>query len=135
MLYRRFCYLVLILAFFSCGKDKSTEPTVESVKNSLTGGLTKTWTLNKLFINGVQSTLTPGQARFTKTYKVNNTWLDSDGYVGTYVIPNVSAIIEETTNLPSGPKTDSYSIKLLSSTMMEIEYTISSTNYRLVFGL
>jgi hypothetical protein len=88
-----------------------------------------------MFVNGTQATLTAGQARYTKTFKTDNTWIDSDGYVGTYTVPNTTALIEITTNMSSGSRTISYTIKSISVTSLEVEYSIASTTYRLIFSL
>jgi len=129
--------VICIFSFFvfSCKKDGSSEVTVDSVKSNLNNGLTKTWILGKLYVNGAQTTLTAGQARYTKTYMADDTWLDSDGYAGTYTVPSPTQIIEITTNLPAGNKNDTYTIKSISVTSLEVELTVSSTTYRLVFGL
>lgn len=125
----------LIVLLISCNKETIVGPTVDTVKSSLTAGVTKTWTLSKMFVNGSQATLTPGQTRYTKTYKADNTWIDSDGYAGTYTIPNPTALTEVTTNLPSGSRTINYLIKSSSTTSLEVEYSTSSTTYRLIFSL
>ena len=129
-----FIGFVSLLAL-SCKKDSSGEATVDTVKSNLNNGLTKTWTLNKLYVNGTQTTLTAGQARYTKTYKVDNTWLDSDGYLGTYSLNNPQALSEITANYPGGPQTITYAIKSSNATMLDVEYTQGSTTYRLVFTL
>jgi hypothetical protein len=126
---------ICIITLLSCQKEKSTSPTTDTIKSVLTNGLTRTWTLSKLFVNGAQQTLTAGQARFTKTFKANNTWLDSDGNLGTYSLPNITTLQEITTNLPSGARTINYAIKECSVTTLDIEYVISGTTYRLIFTL
>jgi hypothetical protein len=135
MMLRFTFFMCLSVMLFSCKKESSSGPTTDSVKNMLTGGVTKTWTLSKMFVNGTQATLTAGQARYTKTFKTDNTWIDSDGYVGTYTVPNTTALIEITTNMNSGSRTISYTIKSISVTSLEVEYSIASTTYRLIFSL
>jgi hypothetical protein len=127
--------LMFVVISFSCQKDKSTEATAESIKATLTNNLTKTWTLSKLYINGTQQTLTPGQARYTKTFKINNSWFDSDGYIGTYTVPNPTAIQEVTTNYFSGTRSIIYAIKECSTASLDIEYTEGNNTYRLIFTL
>ena len=101
--------------------------TVDTVKSNLNNGLTKTWTLSKLYVNGTQTTLTAGQARYTKTYKADNTWLDSDGYLGTYALTNPQSLSEITTNYPGGARTITYAIKASTATSLDVEYTQGST--------
>jgi hypothetical protein len=131
-------YLILILLLITviaCKKDGGVNASVDTVKATLTNDLSKTWTLSKLYVNGTLTTLTPGQARYTKTYKVDNTWLDSDGYVGTYNLPNPQALSETTTNLPGGSQSISYKVNLCTTTQLDVEYTQGTTVYRLLFIL
>ena len=132
----RFTILILcLLTVFSCKKESEKGSSVYSIKSTLTAGVTKTWTLSKMYIDGSEVALTPGQARYTKTYKADNTWIDSDGYAGTYTIPNPTALTEVTTNLPSGSQTINYLIKYCSTTSLEVEYSAANTTYRLIFSL
>jgi hypothetical protein len=124
-----------IFLLFSCKKEGSVNVTVDTVKATLTNDLSKTWSLNKLYVNGTQTTLTAGQARYTKTFKVDNTWLDSDGYLGTYSLPNPQAITELVTNQPGGSQTITYKINTCTTTQLDVEYTQGTTVYRLVFIL
>ena len=121
--------------FISCQKDNSALVTTDSIKSILTNDLTKTWTLSKLYVNGTQQTLTAGQARYNKTFKTNNSWLDSDGNLGTYTLPNITSIQEITTNLASGTRTINYTIKECSKNTLDVEYAIGGSTYRLVFTL
>jgi hypothetical protein len=123
------------ILFLSCKKEGSVNATVDTVKATLTNDLSKTWSLNKLYVNGTQTTLTAGQARYTKTFKVDNTWLDSDGYLGTYSLPNPQAISEVTTNQLGGAQTIVYKINSCTTTQLDVEYTQGTTVYRLVFIL
>jgi hypothetical protein len=130
-----FLFIGLGLLFSSCKKEGGENATVDTVKAALTNNLSKTWTLNKLYVNGTQTTLTAGQARYTKTFKVDNTWLDSDGYLGTYSLPNPQAISEVTTNQLGGAQTIVYKINSCTTTQLDVEYTQGTTVYRLVFIL
>jgi hypothetical protein len=133
----RYAWLIFapFILFLSCKKQENSIETVETVKATLTNSLSKTWTLSKLYVNGTQTTLTAGQARYTKTLKVNNTWLDSDGYLGTFSLPNPQAITEVTTNQPGGSQTITYKINSCTTTQLDVEYTQASTVYRLVFTI
>jgi hypothetical protein len=127
------CLLLNLMS--SCKKESSKEPTINSIYTSLHNGLVKTWTLKKLYVNGVESTLTQGQARFTKTYKVDNTWYDSDGYLGTYSVPSITTLTEATTNSTPTSQSTTYVIKGCTTTSLDIEYTQGTTTYRLVFSI
>ena len=94
----------------------------------------KIWTLSKLYVNESELNLTPGQTRFTKTYKINNTWIDSDGYSGTFNIPGIQNLSENTLFPPQLEKRD-YIIKSISNSNLELEYSIANSTYRLIFTL
>jgi hypothetical protein len=130
-----FLLLGFVFLLSSCKKASGDTPTVNTVRSTLNNDLSKTWTLSKLFVNGTQMTLTPGQARYTKTYKVDNTWLDSDGYLGTYNLSSTQAMSETTSNAPGGTQTINYTIKACTTTLLDLEYTLGSTTYRLVFSV
>ncbi len=126
--------IFLLISISACKKKNSPEINISTYKQILSSGSVKTWTLNKLFINGTESTLTPGQARFTKTYKADNTWIDSDGQSGTYVIESIQKITEKTLNPPQTENIE-YKILIIENTKLELEYSVAGVIYRLVFTL
>ena len=101
----------------------------------LNSGANKTWTISKYYVNGTLQTLTAGQARYTKTYKYDNTWIDSDGYLGTYTVNNPSSITEATTNAGSANRTINLKVNSISTTALDVEYTEGTTTYRFVYAL
>ena len=64
----------------------------------------------------------------------DNTWFDSDGYVGTYSVPNQTSIQEITTNATGGSRTINYTIKSSTMVGLDVEYTLGNTTYRLVYA-
>lgn len=130
-----FFFVAILLISFSCNKQEvSAGDSVDSVKTRLNNGLSKTWQLTKMYSNGVEQTLTAGQSRYTKTFKYDNTWFDSDGYIGTYTISSLSALQEITTNASGGNRTINYTIKSSTVVGLDVEYTLGSTTYRLVYA-
>lgn len=126
----------LLLIFSSCnGKKDTSSDTVSGVKAQLNSGTNKTWTISKYYVNGALQTLTAGQARYTKTYKYDNTWIDSDGYSGSYTLNNTTSLSETTTNAGSANRTVNYKINTISTTALDVEYTEGSTTYRFVYAL
>jgi hypothetical protein len=134
-MFKRFFVVITLFIFFSsCKKNNSSVDTISTYKQILTGGSSKTWALNKLFVNGTENILTPGQARYTKAFKADNTWIDSDGHSGTYTLTSTKKITE-TTIVPAQTEKIEYTIRSIENTKIELEYTLSNTTYRLVFGL
>lgn len=130
-----FFFITTLSLLISCKKEFSKAATIESVKATLTNGLTKKWELSEFYIDGVEQSLTSGQSRYSKTYKINDTWFDSDGNIGTYIFTSPSTFTEITTNYFSGSRTLLYTIKECSITTLDIEYSISSVTYRLIFSI
>ena len=134
-MFRRYSVvLLLFISISSCKKNESSVGSIFNYKQILTGGGVKTWTLNKLFVNGTENTLTPGQTRYTKSFKADNTWVDSDGHSGTYIIASIQKITE-TTIVPAQTEKIEYTIRSMENTKLELEYTFSNITYLLVFGL
>jgi len=136
-LIKLFSYIIGIslIAIISCKKENSNTLSTKEVEFILNHGLNKTWILDKMYINGDSIILTPGLANYKKTYKINYNWLDSDGYLGSYSLSSPKVMTEITTNLRTGSKTIIYNIKSCTTTELDVEYTLGSTTYRLVFKL
>ena len=129
-------FISIALILSSCnGKKDTSSDTVSGVKAQLNSGSNKTWTISQYYLNGSLQTLTPGQSRYTKTYKYNNTWIDSDGYSGTYTLNNTTSLSEATTNAGSANRTVNYKINTISTTALDVEYTEGTTTYRFVYAL
>jgi hypothetical protein len=121
--------LIFLFIFNSCKKD---EDPIAALKQKLTDNSTKVWKLSKLFVNGSQQTLTPGQLSYTKTFNTNGNWSDSDGYSGTFKI-ETTKLLKETTTV-GGSGTVSYKINAIADNQLDIEYTIGQETYRLVYA-
>ena len=85
-------------------------------------------------MNNAAQPLTPAQAIYTKTYKNDYTWKDSDGYSGTFTVPSTKELQEVTANAQGGPLTITYTIVEFTSTELTIEYTYNQGTYKFVFG-
>ena len=120
---------ILTISFQACKKD--TDPIAE-INNKLSSGNTKIWKLNKLFINGSQQTLTPGQLAFSKTYNKSGNWSDSDGYSGTFKVETIK-LLKETTTV-GGTSTISYKINSITDNQLDVEYTFGQETYRFVYA-
>jgi hypothetical protein len=118
-----------LFIFVSCKKD---EDPIAALKQKLTDNSTKVWKLSKLFVNGSQQTLTPGQLSYTKTFNTNGNWSDSDGYSGTFKI-ETTKLLKETTTV-GGSGIVSYKINALADNQLDVEYTIGQETYRLVYA-
>jgi hypothetical protein len=122
-----FLSIILLCSFLGCSKDEVL------VAEYLTNRSSKTWKLKSLYINDANQTLTPAQRIYTKTYKTDFTWVDSDGYNGTFTVDGKTALLEITENATGGPVTINYSITDIQTTYFSIEYTLNQDKYKFVY--
>jgi hypothetical protein len=127
-------FLIVTVALSGCGKDVSIFSSPRVVAGGLTNYGTRTWRLKALFINNAAQVLTPAQTLYTKTYKNDYTWKDSDGYNGTFTVPNTKEIQEVTTNAQGGPLTITYTIVDFTSAELTVEYSYNQATYKFVYG-
>jgi hypothetical protein len=120
------------LLFFSCSKKEDNF--LDTAKEYISNNNAKSWKLTKIFVNGSLQNLTGAQRLFTKTYKSDNTWQDSDGYSGTYSIVSLQLFKEITINASGGNTTIDYKINSLNQSTLDIEYTFNQQTYRFVYG-
>ncbi len=126
-LFTIFLSIAIYCSFLGCTKDEIL------VAEYLTNKSSRTWKLKELYINESRQTLTPAQRIYTKTYKTDYTWLDSDGYNGTFTIDGKSSLHETTENTTGGPLTIDYSITNIQTNYFSIEYTINQDKYKFVY--
>jgi hypothetical protein len=88
-----------------------------------------------LYKNDQAQTLTPGQLIYTKTYKKDNTWEDSDGYKGTYSLSSDKLLKEITTNSSGGSLAIDYTIVKITVESLTVEYTFNQDKYKFVYKL
>lgn len=84
---RIFFICFFIASIVSC-KKKTEIDVVTQIKETLSANSAKEWRLSKLYVNGAPQTLIAGQLIYKKTYMMNVTRLDADGYSGTFTIEN-----------------------------------------------
>jgi hypothetical protein len=121
-----------IVGLSSCSK-KENPNTVKYVKTQLTANKTKTWRLKAVIVNGQSQTLTAAQSAYTKTYNSDETWLDSDGYKGTFSILTVTSLKVVTSNAIAGTSTIQYDILTIDGTRLIVEYTFNQVKYKFEF--
>lgn len=126
-------FLVATTLFTSCSKSSSATDPVAAMKNALSGGNTRTWKFNKFLLNGNEQTLTAAELAYTKTYKLDGTWLDTDGYTGTFSIGSSVLLKEVTSNSNPPNSTVDYVINSITDTKIDVEYTVNSQTYEFVY--
>jgi len=124
-----FAFSILLIA---CNK-KDGKGTIQYVTNQLTDKSSKVWHLKALYINGQNQTLTNAQNIYTKTYKADGSWLDTDGYKGTFAVQTVTSLKETTTNNITGNSYIQFDILTISSKGLTLEYSQNQIKYKLEF--
>jgi hypothetical protein len=128
---RHILLALLIFVLASCGKKGNN--ILEDYGSYLTNSNSKQWRLKKLYVNGNAQTLTPAQLLFAKTYKSDNSWVDTDGYSGTYSVESAQLLKETTINATGGNTVIDYKIYGLSANSMDLEYSYNQQTYRFVY--
>jgi len=122
-------FFLFVMAFGGCIKNELL------VESTLSNSSSRTWKLEMLYKNDQAQTLTPGQLIYTKTYKKDKTWEDSDGYKGTFTLPNDKLLKEVTTNSTGAPLTIEYTIVKITVESLTVEYTFNQDKYKFVYKL
>jgi len=124
-----FFTLFLICAVSAC--KKSSDP-IAQLKSSLTANSSRAWKLKKIFINGTEQSLTSGQLLYNKTYDMDGSWRDTDGYSGKYEFVSTT-LMRETTTVGGSYSTD-FKINSLKDNVLDIEYSFNQQTYRFVYA-
>ena len=118
------------LFFLSCVKQNLL------VESTLSNNSSRTWKLEMFLKNDNAQSLTPGQLIYTKTYKKDNTWEDSDGYKGTYSVITEKQLQEVTKNASGGGlSTIDYTIVKITTESLTVEYTFNQDKYKFIYKL
>jgi hypothetical protein len=130
-MYRLFTFISVLLVlsfvtFSSCKKKDKPAPTPSTIE-MLTSNGSKTWQIEKLYINDTLFSLNAEQLKYTRTYKSDSTFFDSDGIGGKYVlIENGGKLIETLTTGGSGILT--YKVESLTTGNLVLRLTGDGTN-------
>ena len=125
----------LLFLVTSCSKETSVSPLDQS-KVYLTGaGATPTkWYLTSYVSTATSLPLNYAQKRYYKTFAENNLYKDSDGFVGSWDMPDSEQLIERYVNFPSGtPATQSYKIVSITATNLIILHDYNGTPITAVY--
>ena len=130
--FKRFTILVVLAMIvfnqFSCAKQEVVSE-LDFQKNLLagTGGFQNTqhaWKIDSMTNNGAVLVLTAAQKRYTKTFKRDGTYFDSDGSSGTWIMPTITDL-----NIVSSNGMDSVTIK----NKVSFKYKIAELNSAQLF--
>jgi hypothetical protein len=118
-------FWINLLCLVSCGKDKDPDPVPPSAVELMAGSSSKIWGIEKLYVNDTLIALDSDQLRYTKTYKRDSTYLDSDGLSGRWNLSNanLTEIVEQ-----GGQGTLTYKVESLSAASLKIRLISDGTD-------
>ncbi len=127
-----------ILVFISACTKTETPPVTAPKTNieNLAGSTTKVWGITELYINDTLFPLDNIQLQYTKTYKKDNSFEDSDGLKGTYTLSSDGKTLVETTTA-GGTGVNTYTVNSLTANKLDVKLTSNGTstlNNRFVYN-
>ena len=128
-------FFLFVILFASCTKEDPLTPLAQN-KIYLTGvGATPTkWYLTSYVSTATVLPLNYAQKLYYKTFGANNIYKDSDGFVGSWDMPNTEQLIERYANFPSGTSaTQSYQIVSITATNLIILHNYNGTPITAVY--
>jgi hypothetical protein len=119
--------LVLLLSIFTaCKKNNNNDPQASKFE-LLTAKGAKTWQIEQLSVNDTLIALTPQQLQYTRTYKSDSTFVDSDGISGKYRFLNGDIMLYENILL-GGAGARYYNILSISDSKLVMRLYSDGTN-------
>ena len=130
--------VLVVLLFFSCAKETIITDS-DFQKNILAGtgnyqNTSHVWKLDSLIISGAAVKLTNIEKNYTKTFNRIGSYIDSDGYAGTWEMTSSNKLDIITTNSLTNIKTkSSYDIVTLNAAQLQIKITGTKGVYQYFF--
>ncbi|MBM3921442.1 MAG: hypothetical protein FJ347_09515 [Sphingomonadales bacterium] len=110
-------FTALAASFFIGCKKKTDDPPAPTKQELFSGKTSKTWQIQKLYMNDTLYVLSPQELQYTITYKADSTYMDSDGMGGKYLMDIAGAkLIETLTTGGTGKFT--YNIETLNESIL-----------------
>ena len=122
-----FVLSISLLSLTSCGKDKDPEPVTPTAIELMAGSNSKTWGIEKLYVNDTLIALNADQLRYTKTYKRDSTYTDSDGLSGRWNLSNNNVNLTEIVE-QGGQGTLKYQVETLNASTLRLRLINDGTN-------
>ena len=119
-------FAALTLATASSCKEE-VKPETPSKLEFLATKSSKTWQIQKLYINDTLYNLTPEQLAYTKTFKVDSSYVDSDGISGKYMFNSAAMELKENV-LVGGSGTLTYKVETLDASTLVLRLTNDGTS-------
>ena len=131
--------IIFILSFYiTCSKVEILDE-LQFQKTLLSGtgsfdDMERIWKVDSIKINGEGLNLSNSQLKYTKTFKSQGGFIDSDGNLGTWEMPSLTVLEISILNTKT-EKSLSYEIKELNSIKLDLELQDGSDRYEYFFIL
>lgn len=131
--------LVSFVMITGCSKDEQAPVPLPQPTQYLIGMGNHSWKIQEVYINGVAQTLTAMQKTLVKTYRVDtgNTTsgkvTTNEGFTGNWDLQSAQTLQESFSLYPQIPGSIVYTINELSSTRLDVSYTLNNELRREVF--
>ena len=123
--------LACLFSIGSCGKSNEPEPAILTIVEQMAGtgnsSNAKSWGIEKLSVNDTLIALDADQLKYTKTYRRDSTFQDSDGLQGRWLLSNNNTTLTETVQL-GGQGTWTYKVETLNETSLRIRLISDGTD-------
>lgn len=119
--------LVVVLCIVSCAKQEIITD-IDFQRSLLAGSgsyqnTKRTWKIDSLSQNGVILKLTTAQKRYQKTFNTDGTYSDSDGNLGTWLMPSLKDLtIISKGGFSNNQITNKYQIIDINSAQLHLKY-------------
>jgi hypothetical protein len=130
--------LVVVLCIVSCAKQEVISD-IDFQRSLLAGSgsyqnTKRTWKIDSLTQNGEVLKLSTSQKRYTKTFNTDGTYTDSDGNLGTWLMPSIKDLTIISKNGFSNIQiTNKYQITDINSAQLHLKYDSASIKQDLYF--
>ena len=130
--------MFIIMSFFSCAKQEVVSD-LDFHKNLLAGSgnyqnTKRTWRIDSLTINGEVKKLNSAQKKYTKTFNRDGSYTDSDGVIGSWLMPTIKELtINSKNGISNISISNKYQIININSAQLHLKYDSSNIKQDLYF--
>ncbi len=132
------CFFLLMGCFVSCSKEEVASNI--DFQRHLIGGTGsfqntyKIWKLDSLAVDGKAYALTANQKKYTKKFYHSGAYIDSDGFSGTWEVPELNALNHVTTGTLATTKlTSKYEIVEVNSAQLNLKLLNTTAKFEYFF--
>ncbi|MCX6204614.1 MAG: hypothetical protein NTY43_10015 [Bacteroidetes bacterium] len=129
---------VIMMSIFSCAKQEVVSD-LDFQKNLLAGSgsyqnTKHTWRIDSLTQNGTVLKLNTAQKKYTKTFNRDGSYTDSDGVIGTWLMPTIKDLtINSKNGITNISITNKYQLIDINSAQLHLKYDSANVKQDLYF--